>query len=321
MAKRISIIIAVNDAREDDLAIPLSSINNQMGIDFRDVEVILVDNGQYRLRDVDQFRLFKNIDIRYENPDNVLSWEEAFEQGVAAATGDFVMFMGPDGLLNQTSVIQTFSTMADQHPDADVLTGLVLEQDMTRTRTTEYKVGRDFMTARGRWFKRSFLNQYRVHWQVSGKYSDEFYSRLVNSLSRSDIEVNEIAYAQFMSRDIRSEVMAPMPSTVSVEQITMLSQYFETLRVIDPKIYSDEFAKACVRYYTLIKQVPDIERARVDQTFWLLVQHNADIWSNVQALVDHLKLTDQNPKAPWVKEQVLFDQYIQSLSKVAATRN
>lgn len=321
MAKRISIIIAVDDAREDDLAIPLSSINNQMGIDFRDVEVILVDNGQYRLRDVDQFRLFKNIDIHYENPNNVLSWEEAFEQGVAAATGDYVMFMGPDGLLNQTSVIQTFSTMADQNPAADVLTGLVLEQDMTRTRTTEYKVGRDFMTARGRWFKRNFLNQYHVHWQAVGKYSDEFYSRLVNSLSQSDIEVNEIAYAQFMSRDIRSEVMAPMPSTVSVEQITMLSQYFETLRMIDPKIYIDEFAKACVRYYTLIKQVPDIERAHVDQAFWLLVQHNADIWSNVQALVDHLKLTDQNPKAPWVKEQVQFDSYIQALGKVAATRN
>ncbi|GAX02832.1 glycosyl transferase [Secundilactobacillus pentosiphilus] len=321
MAKRISIIIAVNDAREDDLAIPLSSINNQMGIDFRDVEVILVDNGQYRLRDVNQFKLFKNIEVRYENPKNVLSWEEALEEGVSVATGDFVMFMGPDGLLNQTSVIQTFSTVADQNPTAEVLTGLVLEQDMTRTRITEYKVGRDFMTARGRWFKRSFLNQRSLHWQVSGKYSDELYSRLVNSLSQSDIEVNEIAYAQFMSRDIRSEVIAPMPVTVNVEQINMLIQYFETLRTLHPKIYIDEFAKTCVRYYTLIKEVPEIERARVDQAFRLLVQHNADIWSNVQVMVDHLKLTDQNPKAPWVKEQQLFNDYIQTLSKFTKTRN
>lgn len=321
MTKRISIIIAVNDAREDDLAIPLSSINNQLGIDFRDVEVILVDNGQYRLRDVDQFRLFKNLDIHYQNPDTVLSWEEAFELGVKTATGDFVMFMGPDGLLNQTSVIQTFSASVQANANADVLTGLVLEQDMTRTRTTEYKVGRDFMTARGRWFNCNFLNQYSIHWQDAGDYSDEFYSRLVNSLSRTDVEVNEIAYAQFMSRDIRSEVLSPMPPVASVEQIGMLSKFFETLKSIDPKTYIDEFAKACVRYYTLSKQVSEAERDHVDQAFWLLVQHNAAIWPNVQALVDHLKLTDQSPEAPWVKEQQQFDQYIQALSRVAATQN
>ncbi|GAX06542.1 glycosyl transferase [Secundilactobacillus pentosiphilus] len=321
MAKRLSIIIAVNDAREDDLAIPLSSINNQLGIDFRDVEVILVDNGQYRLQNVDQFRLFKNLDVHYENPANVLSWEEAFQHGVGVANGDYVMFMGPDGLLNQTSVIQTFSATAAQNQDADVLTGLVLEQDMTRTRTTQYKVGRDFMTARGRWFKRAFLNQYHVAWQAVGKYSDEFYSRLVNCLSRADIEVNEIAYAQFLSRDIRSEVLAPMPRQASVEQITMLGKFFETLQQIDPMTYINEFSKACVRYYTQSKQVPETERDRVDQAFWLLVQNNAGIWQNVQALVEHLKLTDQSPEAPWVKEPQLFDGYIQALSKVAATKN
>ncbi|WP_203652272.1 glycosyltransferase family A protein [Secundilactobacillus yichangensis] len=321
MAKRISIIIAVNDAREADLAIPLSSINNQLGIDFRDVEVILVDNGQYRLQDVNQFRLFKNLDIHYENPQNVLSWEEAFQHGVESATGDYVMFMGPDGLLNQTSVIQTFGASVQGNPDADVLTGLVLEQDMTPTRTSQYKVGRDFMTARGRWFRRSFLTQYSVRWQKVGNYSDEFYSRLVNCLSRTDVEVNEIAYAQFMSRDLRSDVMAPMPQVASVEQITMLSKFFETLKQIDPMTYIDEFARECVRYYTQSKQVPEADRDRVDQAFWLLVQDNADIWQNVQALVDHLKLTDQSPEAPWIKEQGLFDGYIQALQKVAATRS
>ena len=159
MAKRLSIIIAVNDAREDDLAIPLSSINNQLGIDFRDVEVILVDNGQYRLRDINQFRLFKNLDIHYECPDTVLSWEEAFERGVQCSSAEYVMFMGPNGLLNQTSVVQSFSATADQNPNAEVLTGLVLEQNMTRDRANQFKVGSNFLTVRGRWFKRAFLNQ------------------------------------------------------------------------------------------------------------------------------------------------------------------
>lgn len=317
MTKRISIIVAVNDAREEDLMIPLSSINNQLGIDFRDVEVILVDNGQYRLRDVNQYWLLKNLDIRYENPDTVLSWEEAFEYGVKSASGDYVMFMGPDGLLNQTSVIQTFSITADQNPNADVLTGLVLEQDMTKTRTTQYKVGRDFMTARGRWFKRSFLSQYGIQWQAQGKYSDEMYSRLVNSLAATDIEVNEITYARFMSRDVRSAVMAPVPSITTTEQITMWGRFLKLLKEIDPKPYADEFAKLCVRYYTLRKQVEDPEQDLVDKSFCMLVEQNASVWSNVQVLVAHLQMTDKAPQAPWNMEQQVFEQYIQALSKVA----
>jgi len=319
MTKRISIIIVVNSAREDDLVIPLSSINNQLGIDFRDVEVILVDNGQYRLRDVEQFQLFKNLNIRYENPDTVLSWEEAFEHGVQCATGEYVMFMGPSGLLNQTSVIQSFSSTADQNPNAEVLTGLILEQDIAKDRTTQFKVGNNYLTACGRWFSRTFLNQYGLHWRAVGKYSDDLYSRLVNTVATNDVNVNEISYARFMSRDIRSDVLAPVSQIASTERITMLRQFLETIKRIDPQAYSDEFAKICVRYYTRRKEIANSDRALVDQSFYLLVVQNASAWPNVQLFVNHIKLNDQSVNAPWVKEQQLFDQYIQSLDKVANT--
>ncbi|MFC6253139.1 glycosyltransferase family A protein [Secundilactobacillus hailunensis] len=319
MAKRISMIIAVNSAREDDLVIPLSSINNQLGIDFSNIEVILVDNGQYRLRDVEQFQLFKNLNIRYENPDTVLSWEEAFEHGVQCATGEYVMFMGPNGLLNQTSVIQSFSSTADQNPNAEVLTGLVLEQNIAKDRTTRFKVGNDFMSACGRWFKRTFLNQYGLHWRAVGRYSDELYSRLVNTVATNDVKVNEISYARFMSRDIRSDVLAPASQVTTTERITMLRQFLETVKRIDPQSYNDEFEKICVRYYTRRKEIANSDRALVDQSFYLLVAQNAVAWSNVQEFVNHLKLNNQAADAPWVKEQQLFDQYIQSLDKVANT--
>ncbi|MCO6184477.1 glycosyltransferase [Leuconostoc fallax] len=47
MRKLVSIIIPYYNENESQLAIALSSINNQIGVDFNDVEVILVGDGGY----------------------------------------------------------------------------------------------------------------------------------------------------------------------------------------------------------------------------------------------------------------------------------
>lgn len=183
MSKTLSIIIAVNDAQERDLSIPLSSINNQLGFDFRSLQLLLIDHGQFHLDDTRVFDLFGNLRIDYVETDTVQSWEAAFNTGLAKATGDYVMFMGPDGQLNETSVLQTFMTMADQHPDAEILSGLVLDQDMTKTRTAEYRIGRDLKTTRGRMISRRFIEKSQLRWVEMGAYSDELFSRIALQLA------------------------------------------------------------------------------------------------------------------------------------------
>lgn len=318
MNPHISIIITVNDAQEADLAIPLSSINNQLGIDFREVEVILVDGGRYRLENLEAFRLFKNIRINYESPDTVLSWEESFEWGLNVAHGDYVMFMGPDGLLNQTSVVQTFNTVAGQNPDADVLTGLVLEQDMTRSRQTEYTIGTDLTTVRGRWIKRSFLDQFKIHWEPVGEYSDELYSRLINIFSRGDTAVNEIAYARFMSRDVRGEVLAPTSREMTVGWLNMMSRYLTVLQKIDQKIYEDEFARECVRYYTQQQRVLETDRKPFAAAMQAIVEQNAAAWVQAQSFIDHVKLQDTSPEAPWNADTQSFNRYLDWLNQIVS---
>ncbi len=295
---------------------PLSSINNQLGVDFRDIEIILVDGGRYRLTDLTAFRLFKNIRIDYQQPDNVLSWTESFEWGLSVAHGDYVMFMGPDGLLNQTSVIQTFNTTAEQNPDADVLTGLVLEQDITRSRQTEYTIGEELTTVRGRWLKRSFLNQFGLHWQDNGEYADELYSRLVNAFARVDVSVNEIAYARFVSRDVCGEVLATASREMTVGWLTMIGDYLTALQRVDQKTYEDEFARECVRYYTQQQRVLESERKPFAAVMQAIVEQNANAWPRVQDFIAHVKLQDSSPEAPWNANPQAFDQYVNWLNQV-----
>ena len=150
---------------------------------------------------------------------------------------------GTSGLLNQTSVIQSFSSTADQNPNAEVLTGWFWNR-YRQDRTTQFKVGNNYLTACGRWFSRTFLNQYGLHWRAVGKYSDELYSRLVNTVATNDVNVNEISYARFMSRDIRSDVLAPVSQIASTERITMLRQFLETIKRVARKLTMTNLPKS-----------------------------------------------------------------------------
>ncbi|KRK72651.1 glycosyltransferase family A protein [Lacticaseibacillus nasuensis] len=312
MRHLISIILVANDAQEGDLSIPLSSINNQLGIDFRDLEVILIDNGQYRLRDPRAFAIFENINARYSQPKEELSWEDAFQLGMMQSDGEYLLFMGPDGLLNATSVLQTMLETVQKHPETEVVSGLVLEQERTRTRQVEYKVGRDRTSIRGRLVKREFLQKYQIGWHALGEYSDELFSRQVDEFAEHEVEVSEIAYARFTGRNVRAGVLGPSEKQLTTGWFKMMTAYLDQIKHVDEQRYLESCARVFVRFYSQLMRIDTDKRQTIVDAMRLLMAHNVAAWPYIKQFIAKTTAADRSPQAPWVSHPDLFNGFVGS---------
>ncbi|MET3358595.1 UNVERIFIED_ORG: hypothetical protein ABIC58_001993 [Leuconostoc holzapfelii] len=65
MRKLVSIIVPYKNESESQFSVVLSSINDQVGIEFSQVEVKLICDGGYKLKDIYIFNIFDNIKIKY----------------------------------------------------------------------------------------------------------------------------------------------------------------------------------------------------------------------------------------------------------------
>lgn len=313
MSKRISIILPVNNVEESDLSIPISSINNQIGIDFHDVELLLVDNGPYKLEHPELFDLFRNIDLRYLVTDQVLENNSAIQFGIDAAQGDYVTILAPNQQLHQAPTLQGYFTISDAHPDAKSINGIVTTQYFDKQRVAHYQVGRMVQSIAGRWLKRSFLQDNQIRFKDEfGFYAEEYVSRMVNQLAGDTVNLDDFGVMKFMSRALPNDnsVQKPIDST----WMKMMAQYFQQLQQADQLAYMNEFARFTIRFYTQLKSVPVADRTNLQNMMKTTVGANALAWAPTLTYVKQVRTKDQSPAAPWNAESKQFDHYLDSLS-------
>jgi len=108
--KKLSIIIPFYGQRASELAIPLASINCQTGIDFKQVDVHLVNDGGEPL-ELSHLAIFKNLDLHYhELPENV-GPGLARQYGIDHSEGEFIMFIdSDDSLFGALDLLQFFNS-------------------------------------------------------------------------------------------------------------------------------------------------------------------------------------------------------------------
>lgn len=315
MQKLISVIVTVDNAQESDLSIPLSSLNNQIGFDFSQLEVILVDNGAYKLRDASVFNLFANLTLKYLKVDQVMTTASAFQHGIDAATGDYVMLMSPNSQLNQSSIFQSFAVRAQEHRDADLISGLLMEQSINEQLQEQYKVGRNDQSIYARWFRRDFLAQNKIQFRDDfGGYANEYVCRLANQLATEDVHIEEVGYVKFTNRQLAGVQNTDTTGVISADWLKMMGTYFLKLQDTNQDLYMNEFARFIVRFYTQLKQIPAMQRTEISELVKPLAGKNAIAWSYTQQFVAQVKQQDQSPQAPWNAEPTQFDAYLDGIT-------
>ncbi len=311
---QLSIVLAVNDATEKDLVIPLSSINNQIGIDLNQVEVLLIDNGACKLKHPEQLRLLSRLHLRYLHLEQITAWEAALQLGIDVATGVYVMFMGGDSQLNEASILQTYDQAAHQKPAPDVISGLTLTETISADLQTSYQFGRNALTICDRWFRREFLQQYHIKLRADLRpYAEEYVSRLVDQLADQDVPLEAVGLVKFATQ-LDPTVLGQPAAKVNAPWLKMMGALFDHLRLIDQAAYQRVFAQTIVRLYTQLEQVDPTEKPILLALIATLVGQHAAAWPAVIATVKQAKATDQAPAAPWNAASAAFDSYLTTIT-------
>lgn len=313
MNKALSLIIAVESADVEDLVVPLSSINNQLGVDFRQVEVLLIDNGRYQLDDLEPLRVFNHLKFRYIKPAKIWSWPTAFEQGILLATGAYVAFMGPNMQFNSIDVLQQFFATISAHPETQVVSGLLMRQQMDPNRTVSYRVEDTSHFLGGRFVSRALMMQNRIKFEDFGAYTESLAAQLIDAVARSDKHLDSAVTVQFLGRTVSDAVLHPVPKDLQLDWVRMMSRYLSRLRSLAPERYTQALAKTIVRFYSQAHNDP----ALIAQMAELTAQNAAE-WPQVLAFVNQQRTLDQTPAAPWNAEPSAFANYLQRVSPLRA---
>ncbi|MFD1394081.1 hypothetical protein ACFQ3L_10935 [Lacticaseibacillus jixianensis] len=313
MSKTLSLIIAVESADVHDLAVPLSSINNQLGVDFRQIEVLLIDNGRYQLDDLEPLRVFNHLTFRYIKPAQIWPWPVAFQQGLMLATGRFVAFLGPNMQFNSIDVLQqVFATMA-AHPETQMISGLLMRQQMKLDRTFNYQVETASHLLAGRFVDRALVMQNRIQFEDFGPYTEPFVGRLVEAVAKSPQQLDHAVTVQFLGRTVSDAVLPPLPATLQLDWVRMMTRYLFKLRTLAPDQYLKTLAQTIVRFYSQAGREPAMTAQMAE-----LASENAAEWPQILAFVDRLRATDTTATAPWNAEPSRFAAYLQRVSPLTA---
>lgn len=118
MRKFLSIIIPRFKERENDIFPLLSSINNQIGIDFSDIEVIISNDGDCAEKISDDFLGLFQFDVKQVFLEENKGPGVTRQIGLDDAIGEYVMFCDADDILHNVTVLDNLMSEAEKEvPD------------------------------------------------------------------------------------------------------------------------------------------------------------------------------------------------------------
>jgi len=191
--KTVSIIIPFYGQSESDLAIPLSSINNQVGVDFSKIDVHLVNDGGPAI-DLKKFDIFKHLDLHYHELAENVGPGMARQYGIDHSEGQYLMFVDSDDQLSSLGALREFFQAIEQSGQHDVISSAFLEMSFLNQ---EYKVYQHpaisdlaFKRVYAKWFSRKYLEKINLRFlpEISYLYEDMYFAFLALKMT-SDIHV------------------------------------------------------------------------------------------------------------------------------------
>lgn len=195
MSKLLSIIIPRYNETEYELFPLLTSINNQVGINFDDIEVILSNDGGGDIQiDGTLFDIF-NFDIRQVYLTENKGPGVARQNGLDHAYGDYVMFCDADDILHSVAVIGAFISEIKQY-EPDILSSSWLEEIKDQEGHVAYltkEIENTWMF--GKVLKRSFLSKHNICFHDDLRvHEDSYFLSIAAELAESRRHLNMVTY-------------------------------------------------------------------------------------------------------------------------------
>ena len=160
MRKYLSIIIPRYKETEKDLFPLLTSINNQIGLDFNDIELIIANDGGGAGPLDDGFLSFFNMEIKQVNLSKNGGPGVARQAGLDIATGEYVMFCDADDIIHNVGVIHAMILDCEENVSDMLSTDWIEEIYNSDTSSIQYITHTAEITwMHGKFLRRKFLQK------------------------------------------------------------------------------------------------------------------------------------------------------------------
>jgi hypothetical protein len=189
----LSIVVPYFKEAPKEMTPLLSSLNNQVGVDYSQIEVLLVNDGVGNEIEPSYLAVFGNLNARAIMLRENVGPGMARQAGLDAACGEYVMFCDADDTLHNVGVIGAFLQCARDAPD------IIVSQWYEELRSPEgyaYRVHEGENTwMHGKMFRREFLtsNGIRHHPELRVQ-EDSYFLALVSAYAPKAASIPAITY-------------------------------------------------------------------------------------------------------------------------------
>lgn len=192
MTHKLQIIIPHYNESQEIVANLLNSIKMQQAINFADLEVLIINDGNEVILK-DSFIKDYPFSIQYFIKD----WEgpaAARQYGLEKATADYVMFCDSDDMFYRLDALwEVFKIIEAKSPD--VITSQFITDYESPTFSTFSPINHDDIWIHGKIWKLDYLKEKTISWDTSLKIcEDSLFTRLGLNLTKNIINIPNTLY-------------------------------------------------------------------------------------------------------------------------------
>ncbi|MFC4652465.1 glycosyltransferase family 2 protein [Lactococcus nasutitermitis] len=250
MVKTLSIIIPFYGQSEKELAIPLGSINSQVGIDFSKVDVHLVNDGGKAI-DIEAFNLLSNLEIHYHELTKNMGPGLARQYGIDKSEGEYLMFIDADDSLTALSLYFIFQLLKNNNPQ------IVVSRFYTETKNGDnyfYTPSdiKDTGAIYAKWFSRKYLKKIGLRFSTELRFfEDSFFVGTALICSDDNMAINnEPAYIYRNNPHSLTNSLTTLEQEKGVvEYVKQMHLRLEMIQRIKPELLDFQLKNSILNLY------------------------------------------------------------------------
>lgn len=317
MKKLVSIIIPYKNEEEAQLAVVLSSINNQIGIDFSKVEVILIGDGGYRLNSLTVFNIFDNIDIRYYYCSESSGPGVTRQFGMDKAVGQYYMFMDADDQLHFAGALLEFFNVIEGSGNHEMIIAKYIEQYRIDDGSFRYYTHpqNDWKASYGKWFSANYIKRIGLSWLKNLRiYEDSYFVGLACELSSDIHYIDSVIYTWLANPNSIVRKSENRFNQQLHTWVYMNRNYFKFLKNKKSIRLQNDFNNYWVELYFKEQNYDPIDKDEYILQKKVMLQENKDLWIICQSsLINDINLWTKKNKR-YVKQDISEAQkYLENL--------
>ena len=172
----LDIIIPQYNENEEQVKVLLDSISNQENIDFKEINVTIVNDCSNVILSDDFLMNYEKLNICYIKNDNNTGPGLARQKGVDSTDNQYIMFCDADDRLYDNKVLYHIIPFLKQKKPNYLVTNIAVERYFNGKKSIEIREGRDtFPWMHGKVYKRSFLEEHEIRFSPYVRHVEDIY--------------------------------------------------------------------------------------------------------------------------------------------------